>query len=256
MTRTRSILLAITVVSMAAFVLAGCDKHDGDEANHGHSHEGGEAPKAEAVKAAKAPKAGAAATATAAPAKVAAAEHAGHDHGHDHAHKEGHGAKEAPSGCAAESSGKGPASEPVAAGETPLGQAILHGGTDFSDAPEVAVQDLLADPDKWAGKAIKLSGDVSAMCHHRRGWFALVAGDKSGQQIRVLTMPNFKVPAGSIGRSARAEGLVEVIEVPAQHAKHLMKDHKLGDPAAVKGATQKQIVLRATAADFIDLAAK
>jgi hypothetical protein len=147
------------------------------------------------------------------------------------------------------------APEAVPAGQTPLGQPILHAGAAFTEVPEVSVTDLLADPSAYAGKTIQVAGDVSAMCHHGRSWFAVVAGDKSGKQLRVLTTPAFKVPAGSIGRTARAEGVVQLIEVAASHARHLAEGHKLDDPGAATGPVT-QVVLRATGADFIDVAAR
>jgi hypothetical protein len=159
-------------------------------------------------------------------------------------------------GCAEEAAGPGPRGEAVPAGETEDGRPVLHAGGAFSDAPVVAVEALLADPRKWAGKTVVVEGDISAMCHHKRGWFAMVAGDKSGQQLRVITLPAFHVPPESIGRVARAEGTVEVIELDAAHAQHLAAEHKVGGDEMVQGGAVKQVVLRAGAADFIEVAAR
>ncbi|MBI5494441.1 MAG: DUF4920 domain-containing protein [Deltaproteobacteria bacterium] len=130
------------------------------------------------------------------------------------------------------------------------GQAVTHVGAALSDAAPVTVSDLLASPDAFAGKRVRLKGDVTAMCQHKRAWFALVAEDQSGRTVRVLTTPSFLVPPGSIGKTAEAEGVVEVLELAAEQAQHLAGEHKLGDPAAVAGSV-KQVVVRATGADFI-----
>lgn len=249
MKNTRSILLALAVaalavVAAATLALGGCDKDGQAKSEAAKGEPTAAAVSKEAPAAAEAPKVEPAAVKVAEPAAAKVAEpatSAGHA-------EEG--------GCGAETAGPGPGAEAVPAGQTPLGQPILHAGPDFTDVPEVAVEELLSNPDAYAGKTVQVTGDVSAMCQHRRGWFAVVAGDKSGQQLRVLTMPTFYVPAGSIGRTARAEGTVEVIEVPAQHAKHLMKEHKLGEPGEVAGATMKQVILRAKSADFIEVAAR
>lgn len=130
------------------------------------------------------------------------------------------------------------------------GQTVTHAGAEFSDGAAVSVAELLRTPDAFAGKKVRVKGNVSAMCTHRRGWFAVVADDQSGRSLRVLTTPSFLVPAGSIGKTAEAEGLVEVIEVAADHARHIAGEHKLGDPEAITGNV-KQVVLRASGADFI-----
>ncbi|MFH1811432.1 MAG: hypothetical protein ABIJ09_22010 [Pseudomonadota bacterium] len=130
------------------------------------------------------------------------------------------------------------------------GETITHAGADFADGAVVSVSELLAKPDDFAGKKVRIKGNISAMCHHRRGWFAVVADDQSGRFVRVMTAPAFLVPPGSIGKTADAEGVVEVIEVAAEHAKHIAGEHKLGDPEAIT-ANIKQVVVRASGADFI-----
>ncbi|TNF31175.1 MAG: DUF4920 domain-containing protein [Deltaproteobacteria bacterium] len=132
----------------------------------------------------------------------------------------------------------------------PDGTEALHVGHAFAGVEKVAVSALLADPAAFKGKTIALEGDVSAMCGHKRGWFAVAAEDKSGRQVRILTAPTFLVPAGSIGRSAVAEGTVEVVEIAAEHAKHLADEHQLEDPAKIKTENVQRIVVRANGAEF------
>jgi hypothetical protein len=127
---------------------------------------------------------------------------------------------------------------------------VAHVGAALTDGIPVTVTELLARPDAFAGKRVRLRGDVTAMCQHKRAWFAVVAEDQSGRTLRVMTTPSFLVPAGSIGKTAETEGVVEVIELAADQARHLAGEHKLGDPTAVT-QNVKQVVLRATGADFI-----
>ncbi|MDF1562988.1 MAG: DUF4920 domain-containing protein [Deltaproteobacteria bacterium] len=135
----------------------------------------------------------------------------------------------------------------VVDGTTVLKAGVPLGST--AGATEVTVQALLDEPEKFAGKVVKVTGDVSAMCHHKRGWFALVAPDKSGRNLRVLTAPSFLVPEGVIGMNASTEGVVELIEIPEEAARHYAKEHKLGDPMEIVGP-QKQAVIRAAGAAF------
>jgi len=130
------------------------------------------------------------------------------------------------------------------------GRKVLHAGKEFSKAPLVSVAELLSKPDDYMGKVVQVEGDVSAMCTHKRGWMAVVADDKSGKNLRILTAPTFLVPAESIGKTARAEGKIDVIEVPAEMATHLSSEHKLDKPQEKDGKVQ-QVVMHATGADFI-----
>jgi hypothetical protein len=55
-----------------------------------------------------------------------------------------------------------------------------------------------------------------------------------------------------MGRTARAEGLAEVLEVSAENARHYAGSHGLGKPEAVKGPQPvKQVIIRAVGAEFI-----
>ncbi|HEX5856200.1 MAG TPA: hypothetical protein VFZ57_11325 [Thermoanaerobaculia bacterium] len=42
-------------------------------------------------------------------------------------------------------------------------------GAPLSGAPKVALQDLMANPDAWAGKIVRTEGPVSAVCSQRSG---------------------------------------------------------------------------------------
>ena len=133
------------------------------------------------------------------------------------------------------------------------GLEITAVGSRLSGAPRVKVVDLMARPEEFAGKTVRLEGDVPAMCVHRRTWFGIQdPGDKSGVFLRVLATPAFLVPEGSIGKRARTEGTVEIIEVDAAAARHFAKMHGLGDPEAIQGEGKiKSVVLRATGAEFL-----
>ncbi len=130
------------------------------------------------------------------------------------------------------------------------GRKVLHAGKEFTSAPVVSVAELLSKPDEYMGKVVQVEGDISAMCTHKRGWMAVVAEDRSGRNLRIMTAPTFLVPPESIGKTAHAEGEIDVIEVPEAMAKHLSADHKL-DEMKVKDGKVQQVVMHATGADFI-----
>lgn len=146
---------------------------------------------------------------------------------------------------------KAAADTSVRTGKDPKSGAEMKSvGANLAGVEVVTVKDLVAKPDSYSGKVVRVEGDVNAMCHHRRGWFSVQdEGERGGTFVRVITSPTFLVPAGMIGKKARAEGKVEVIEVPAAAARHYAKDHKIGDEN-VEGPV-KQVIIRATGAEFV-----
>jgi len=130
------------------------------------------------------------------------------------------------------------------------GATVTVTGTKLAGLAAVSIAELLARPEQYAGKSVRVEGSVSAMCYHRRGWFAVQEGGSGGSFVRVVTAPTFLVPEGAMGKQVRTEGVVEVTEVAEGTARHYAKDHKLGDPSAVQGPV-KAVILRATGAEFI-----
>jgi hypothetical protein len=114
----------------------------------------------------------------------------------------------------------------------------------------VALDDIAARPEAYAGRRVALEGQVTAMCVHRRSWFALRdPGNVQGANVRVITAPAFLVPRGSSGRRARTEGVVELVDVPAEAARHYSRDHRLRGPSHPETA-HRAAVLRASGAEF------
>ncbi len=200
------------------------------------------------------------------PAEPAADGHAGHEgctgnHGGE-AHQpaepaeDGHAGHEGCAGAHEAEAGQGiepgQNTEAVAVTDPATGAAILAAGAKLAGATPVTIDDLIAKPERYAGKTVRVAGNISAMCYHRRGWFAVQAEGRSGAVVRVVTTPSFKVPENSIGKKARAEGVVSIVEVPSGAARHYAADHKVGDPAAVKDDKPVQaVIIRATGAEFL-----
>ncbi len=130
------------------------------------------------------------------------------------------------------------------------GRNIDAVGAALTAVPTVALDDLTRQPETYAGKRVRLEGLVTAMCAHRRAWFALRSpGNDQGANVRVVTAPAFLVPSGSTGRHARTEGIVELVEVSAGAARHYSRDHRLRDPTNPETA-HRAVVLRASGAEF------
>jgi len=133
--------------------------------------------------------------------------------------------------------------EPPAAKVEKLGKAL-------AGAEEVAVADLLKDPAAYEGKVVRVSGQVQDFCSHRRAWFGVTA--KDGQQmLRVFTAPRFQVPADCKGKTATAEGKVELLTLNPEDIKHYAKEHKfLSEKELEAGKSIKRPLIRAFGAEF------
>ena len=64
------------------------------------------------------------------------------------------------------------------------GATILAAGAKLAGAPGVSVAELSQMPESWAGKTVRLEGNVSTMCNHRRTWFAMQSEDRQGGVVR------------------------------------------------------------------------
>lgn len=146
----------------------------------------------------------------------------------------------APSGPGAPSAQK--PSEQAAAAEK-LGARLVM-------SEETPVAALLRDPKAYDGKTVRVSGKVEDFCHHRRAWFAVSAADGQGM-VRVFAAPQFLAPADCKGKTAVAEGKVEIREIPADKVEYYGKQHKFLQGVEVEeGKPVLRPVIRALGAEF------
>ena len=132
----------------------------------------------------------------------------------------------------------------------PSGKKHWSGGKPLDNASVVSVGDLLASPDKYAGKTVRLQGQVNAFCQHRRAWFSMQdERDRSGVFLRVLAAPAFLVPEHAMGMRVDVEGTVVVRDESEAFARHLAQSHNLGS-APSPGMSPKRVILQATGATF------
>ena len=124
-------------------------------------------------------------------------------------------------------------------------------GQPISDEVElVEATALLANPDQYSGRTVKVTGTVKGFCHHRRAWFAIDVPGANPPYLRILTAPDFLVPPGIMNAEATAAGVVEVQETPGSRVTHYEKTHRLGQGKAEGPGRAKRVILRATGAVF------
>ncbi len=87
-------------------------------------------------------------------------------------------------------------------------QSVLGKGVTLEDSTPIAA--ILADPDAWIGKRVRIEGGVLDVCPMKGCW-AQVGDDEASLRVKVED-DVIVFPADSTGRIAAAEGIVEAIE--------------------------------------------
>lgn len=144
-----------------------------------------------------------------------------------------------------------PGADTVRTGKDPkTGKTMSMVGQALTDAPVVTVKQLLEKPDDYAGKNVRIEGNVTAMCHHRRVWFTVQdPGDRTGSNVRVTAWPAFLTPSDAMGKQVRVEGAVMITQTSPTFARHLADSHQVGQPPTDDQAV-KTVTLRASGAEF------
>lgn len=103
----------------------------------------------------------------------------------------------------------------------------------------VAVSELIANPETYVGKTVRVEGLITDVCPKRGCWMNL-AGDKEFQTVRIKVDDGVIVfPLDAKGKHAVAEGVFSKTEITSEqaveHAKHLAEEKgEKFDPAKAK----------------------
>ena len=82
----------------------------------------------------------------------------------------------------------------------------------------VAIPELLAQPDLYVGKKVRVEGVISAVCAKRGCWMT-VTDPESGKGVRIKVEDGVIVfPMEAMGHKTAAEGVFEVVGPAGEHA--------------------------------------
>jgi hypothetical protein len=156
-----------------------------------------------------------AALATAAAAQTHTAGHGdkhGAKHEGGHAQGGGHGHKQ------------GGSSEQAAPVALAAGETVRRGAAISANAATVKLDDVLAEPAKFADKQVVVEGVVERVCQKQGCWLEL-APKPGARGVRVAMREHaFFVPFNSAGLRARAEGTFELKTLTKEDADHFEKE--------------------------------
>jgi hypothetical protein len=109
--------------------------------------------------------------------------------------------------------------------------APVHVGAPVDVAAPTSIADILARPADFAGKTVRVEGEVRGVCTRMGCWMDI--GDEKGARIRVKVEDGVLVfPSDAVGKPAVAQGAVTVEEMTREQyvswQKHMAED--AGEP--------------------------
>jgi hypothetical protein len=131
-----------------------------------------------------------------------------------------------------------PAAGAAAAAAAPAAAEGTTYGAGVQLTESVPMATLLADPQAYAGKSVRVEGTVTDVCPKRGCWFEM-AGEAPGQKMRFKVRDGEMVfPMDAKGKFAVAEGVVAVqqlsLEETRQYLEYQAREYGSGvDPASV-----------------------
>ena len=75
-----------------------------------------------------------------------------------------------------------------------------------------SIEEILATPDAWVGKTVRIEGRVAEVCTKMGCWMDLVSPEDARMQVKVDDGV-IVFPLEAVGRRASAEGKVEILEM-------------------------------------------
>lgn len=121
-----------------------------------------------------------------------------------------------------------------------LAAEYTHYGKPFTVKEETRISEILATPEKFAGKKVKVRGMVTNVCAER-GCFLNLKGDKKFQELQFKVDDGVIVfPADAQGKEAVAEGVISLKVFTEQEQKDMCPIeakalNRKFDPAKIKG---------------------
>lgn len=126
----------------------------------------------------------------------------------------------------------------------------------LTDAQAIPVEQLLANPDAYAGKFVRVTGDVNKVCTRKGCWLEMESEKAEKPLFVKFTCPieGRLIPMEAVGKKAVVEGTVKVEEFSEADAKHL-KEESGASPEEVEKikGPQKKLTLASPACQISGL---
>jgi hypothetical protein len=102
---------------------------------------------------------------------------------------------------------------------------FLKRGAAIGNAEKVSLAKVLASPDKFVGKTVRIEGVVVRSCKMEGCWAEIAPDIDSKSSVRVKMKDHaFFIPLQSAGSFARAEGVLSVKTLKKEEVDHLINE--------------------------------
>jgi hypothetical protein len=126
----------------------------------------------------------------------------------------------------------------------------------LSDADAIPVEKVMAAPDEYKGKFVRLTGTVDKVCPNKGCWLTLKGpGDGEALLVKFPDPDQGRlIPMAAVGKPAIVEGTVRVREIPEETAKHFAEESGATPEQLAKiTGPQKQITVASPCAMVADV---
>jgi hypothetical protein len=138
----------------------------------------------------------------------------------------------------------------TAAASSPPGSGEFGAGLTLETPTRLA--DVVANPERHAGRLLLLSGRLTDLCVKKGCWTVLTDGEHF---VRVRFQDyKFFLPQEALGRAALVEGRTELRTLSEREARHYAEESRDGDPDAIRGP-QRELGFVATGVRLLPAAA-
>mgnify|MGYP002623779138 CR=1 FL=1 len=123
-----------------------------------------------------------------------------------------------------------------------------HFGAGAMDLLPLTLEQVLAEPDAYTGKPIRLEAPITAVCQAKGCWMHLGVPDAKGTppvMVKFLDY-GFFVPKDASGRTAIVEGTMQMTQETVEQTRHYLEDAGKHDEAAKVTEGRKLYKLVAT----------
>ena len=123
-----------------------------------------------------------------------------------------------------------------------------------ADLEVTAIATIVADPDPWVGKRVRIEGEVSGVCQKQGCWLELVSPGNASLRVKVEDGV-IVFPQDTVGHRATAEGEVEILELTREEYTGWLEHQaeETGeefDPATVGDGPHRIVRLRGLGAEI------
>lgn len=133
-------------------------------------------------------------------------------------------------------------------------KAYAHFGEGVHEGKALTVAEVLANPEAYDGKPVRVTGNINSVCQTKGCWMRV--GDPTSEIMVRFKDYGFFMPLDSAGKQTVFEGVFQITEQSVAQQKHYLEDAKKPEEAAKITAPKKVFGFMAQGVAIKNAAAK